>query len=151
MQWPEFTVGDILSYVLKLWGWVAKFKWMKCFNFFAFLQWFRPKQSENFVPAINLSVWEDRNKFGPPYWIVPKWSKVAAKVSSLYKYWNQIIYHFSSWLCYVIRRWRLRLLFLPWTSRWIHQLWQGMKNLHFSTRILKAIWLWNFLLASVQG
>ena len=24
------------KYVLKLWGWVAKFKWMKCFNFLLF-------------------------------------------------------------------------------------------------------------------
>jgi hypothetical protein len=59
--------------------------------------------------------------------------------------------NFSSRLCYVIRRWGLCLLFLPWTSRWIHQLWQGMKNLHFSTRILKAIWLWNCLFCTLRA
>ena len=33
-RWLEFTVGDILWYVLKLWGREAKFRWMKCFIFF---------------------------------------------------------------------------------------------------------------------
>ena len=35
--WPQFTVGDILSYVLKLWGPWANLKQMKSFNFFVFL------------------------------------------------------------------------------------------------------------------
>ena len=47
-RWLEFTVGDILWYVLKIWGRVAKFK------------------SENFVPAINLSVWKETGVLNHP-------------------------------------------------------------------------------------
>ena len=37
-QLPEFTVGDILWYVLKLWGQLVNLKWMICFNFLLFGQ-----------------------------------------------------------------------------------------------------------------
>ena len=35
-RWPEFTVGNILWYVLKLWGRCGNLKWMKCFIFLPF-------------------------------------------------------------------------------------------------------------------
>ena len=35
-RWPEFTVGDIVWYVLKLWGQLVNLKWMKCFIFLLF-------------------------------------------------------------------------------------------------------------------
>ena len=38
-RWPEFTVGDILWYVLKLWRAWADWKNRKSWNFFGFPQW----------------------------------------------------------------------------------------------------------------
>ena len=35
-RWPEFTLGNIVWYVLKLWGPCANLKWMKCFIFLLF-------------------------------------------------------------------------------------------------------------------
>ena len=35
-RWSEFTIGDILWNLLKLWGWLVNLKWMKCFNFLLF-------------------------------------------------------------------------------------------------------------------
>ena len=35
-RWPEFTLGYILWYVLKLWGRWTNLKWMKCFIFLLF-------------------------------------------------------------------------------------------------------------------